>query len=159
VSYSIDINYYRRLTMKVTEIGILNLTNPFDLPLTNIKIPCGTGFPSPADDYIEERLDLNKLLIEHPAATFYARVEGDSMIDAGIYHDDILIIDKAKEAKHQNVIVAWINGEFTAKTYYIDQRLGKVFLVPRNDKYLPQEITPEMDFMIWGVVTYNIHKL
>jgi DNA polymerase V len=159
VSYSIDINYYRRLTMTVTEIGILNLTNPFDLPLTNIKIPCGTGFPSPADDYVEERLDLNKLLIEHPAATFYARVEGDSMIEAGIYHDDILIIDKAKEAKHQNVIVAWINGEFTAKTYYIDQRLGKVFLVPRNDKYLPQEITPEMDFMIWGVVTYNIHKL
>ena len=145
--------------MKVTEIGILNSTKPFDLPLTSIKIPCGTGFPSPADDYIEERLDLNKLLIEHPAATFYARVEGDSMIDAGIYHDDIMIIDKAKEAKHQNVVVAWINGEFTVKTYYIDSRLGKVFLVPRNNKYYPQEITPEMDFMIWGVVTYNIHKL
>ena len=81
------------------------------------------------------------------------------MIDAGIYHDDILIIDKAKEAKHQNVVVAWINGEFTAKTYYIDPRLGKLFLVPRNDKYLPQEVTPEMAFTIWGVVTYNIHKL
>jgi DNA polymerase V len=145
--------------MKVTEIGVLKSNNHFDLPLATIKIPCGTGFPSPADDYVEERLDLNKLLIDHPAATFYARVEGDSMIEAGIYHDDILIIDKAKEARHQNVIVAWINGEFTAKTYYIDQRLGKVFLVPRNNKYLPQEITPEMDFMIWGVVTYNIHKL
>ena len=150
---------FRRLTMKVTEIGVLKSANYFDLPIATIKIPCGTGFPSPADDYIEERLDLNKLLIKHPAATFYARVEGDSMIDAGIYNDDILIIDKAKEAKHQNVIVAWINGEFTVKTYYIDPRLGKVFLVPRNNKYLPQEITPEMDFMIWGVVTYNIHKL
>ncbi len=81
------------------------------------------------------------------------------MIDAGIYHDDILIIDKAKEAKHQNVVVAWINGEFTVKTYYIDPRLGKLFLVPRNDKYPPQEVTPEMDYTIWGVVTYNIHKL
>ena len=90
---------------------------------------------------------------------FHARVEGDSMIDAGIYHDDILIIDKAKEAKHQNVVVAWINGEFTVKTYYIDPRLGKLFLVPRNDKYPPYEVTPEMDFTIWGVVTYNIHKL
>ena len=145
--------------MKVTEIGIFASNNHLELPLTSIKIPCGTGFPSPADDYIEERLDLNKLLIEHPSATFYARVEGDSMIDAGIYHDDILIIDKAKEAKHQNVVVAWINGEFTAKTYYIDPRLGKLFLVPRNDKYLPQEVTPEMDYTIWGVVTYNIHKL
>jgi len=145
--------------MKVTEIGVLKSTNQINLPLVTVSIPCGTGFPSPADDYIEERLDLNKLLIEHPAATFYARVEGDSMIDAGIYHDDILIIDKAKEAKHQDVIVAWINGEFTVKTYYIDSRLGKVYLVPRNNKYLPQEITPEMDFMIWGVVTYNIHKL
>jgi DNA polymerase V len=132
--------------MKVTEIGIFASNNYLELPLTSIKIPCGTGFPSPADDYIEERLDLNKL-------------EGDSMIDAGIYHDDILIIDKAKEAKHQNVVVAWINGEFTAKTYYIDPRLGKLFLVPRNDKYLPQEVTPEMAFTIWGVVTYNIHKL
>ena len=74
--------------MKVTEINIFASKNHLELPLTSIKIPCGTGFPSPADDYIEERLDLNKLLIEHPAATFYARVEGDSMIDAGIYHDD-----------------------------------------------------------------------
>ncbi len=145
--------------MKVIEIGIFASNNHLELPLTSIKIPCGTGFPSPADDYIEERLDLNKLLIEHPAATFYAQVEGDSMIDAGIYHDDILIIDKAKEAKHQNVVVAWINGEFTVKTYYIDPRLGKLFLVPRNDKYPPQEVTPEMDYTIWGVVTYNIHKL
>ena len=145
--------------MKVTEIGIFASNNHLELPLTSIKIPCGTGFPSPADDYIEERLDLNKLLIEHPAATFYARVEGDSMIDAGIYHDDILIIDKAEEAKHQNVVVAWINGEFAVKTYYIDPRLGKLFLVPRNDKYPPQEVTPEMDYTIWGVVTYNIHKL
>ena len=145
--------------MKVTEIGIFASDKHLELPLTSIKIPCGTSFPSPADDYIEERLDLNKLLIEHPAATFYARVEGDSMIDAGIYHDDILIIDKAKEVKHQNVVVAWINGEFTVKTYYIDPRLGKLFLVPRNDKYPPYEVTPEMDFTIWGVVTYNIHKL
>ncbi len=144
--------------MRVIELGIIEPSN-LDLPLYRVSIPAGTGFPSPADDYLEERLDLNKLLIKHPAATFFARVEGDSMVDTGIYNDDILIIDKAKEAEHESVIVAWLNGEFTVKTYYIDNRLGKIFLVPRNNKYLPHEITPEMDFMIWGVVTYNIHKL
>jgi DNA polymerase V len=145
--------------MRVSEIGILDLSVNKPLPLTKVGIPCGTGFPSPADDYLEERLDLNKHLIKHPAATFYARAEGDSMIGAGIYTGDILIVDKAIEAVNNKVIVAWLNNEFTVKRYYIDDRLGKVYLVPENPKYYPHEITPEMDFMIWGVVTCNIHKL
>lgn len=99
----------RRDNIRVSEIGIIE-PSKLELPLSKVSIPAGTGFPSPADDYLEERLDLNKYLVKHPAATFYARVEGDSMIDAGIYHDDILIIDKAKEAEHESVIVAWLNG-------------------------------------------------
>lgn len=145
--------------MRIIEIGIMDVNNVKPLPLANVNIPCGTGFPSPADDYLEERLDLNKHLIKHPAATFYARAEGDSMTGAGIYPNDILIVDKAIEDVKDRVIVAWLNGEFMVKRYYIDNRLGKVFLVSENPKYHPHEITPEMDFMIWGVVTYNIHKL
>lgn len=145
--------------MRVSEIGILDLSPNNPLPLAKVRIPCGTGFPSPADDYLEERLDLNKLLIKHPAATYYARAEGDSMTGAGIYPGDILIVDKAIEAVNNKIIVAWLNSEFTVKRYYIDDRLGKVYLVSENPKYYPHEITPEMDFMIWGVVTYNIHKL
>lgn len=145
--------------MRVSELGILESETETSLPLISTRIPCGTGFPSPADDYIEESLDLNKYLIKHPAATYYARAEGDSMIDAGIYPNDILIIDKAIEELKDRVVVAWLNGEFTVKRYYIDNRLGKIFLVSENPKYYPHEITPEMDFMIWGVVTYNIHKL
>lgn len=145
--------------MIVREIGILDITAYPKLPLATVRIPCGTGFPSPADDYLEERLDLNKHLIKHPAATFYARAEGDSMTGAGIYPGDILIVDKAIDEVKDRVIVAWLNGEFLVKRYYIDNRLGKIYLIADNPKFLPFEITPEMDFMIWGVVTYNIHKL
>lgn len=145
--------------MIVREIGILDITAYPKLPLATVCIPCGTGFPSPADDYLEEKLDLNKYLIKHPAATYYARAEGDSMIGAGIFHNDILIIDKAIEEVKDRVIVAWLNGEFTVKRYIVDSRLGRVHLVPENPRYYPHEITPEMDFMIWGVVTYNIHQL
>lgn len=145
--------------MRITEIGILDLKGNRSLPLASIRLPCGTGFPSPADDYLEERLDLNKYLIKHPSATYYARAEGDSMTGAGIFPGDILIVDKAVEAVNNKVIVAWLNSEFTVKRYYVDERIGKVYLVPENPKYYPHEITPETDFMIWGVVTYSIHKL
>lgn len=145
--------------MRVCELGILDSETETSFPLISTRIPCGTGFPSPADDYLEDRLDLNKYLIEHPSATYYARAEGDSMIEAGIYPNDILIVDKAIQNLKDRVVVAWLNGEFTVKRYYLDKRLGKIFLVSENPKYYPHEITPEMDFMIWGVVTYNIHKL
>lgn len=144
--------------MIVREIGILDAIAFPKLPLATVHLPCGTGFPSPADDYLEERLDLNKYLIKHPAASYYARAEGDSMIGAGIFHNDMLIIDKAIEEVKDRVIVAWLNGEFTVKRYIVDSRLGRVYLVPENPEYYPHEITPEMDFMIWGVVTYNIHQ-
>ena len=145
--------------MRISELGILESITETSLPLVSTRLPCGTGFPSPADDYLEERLDLNKYLIQHPSATYFARAEGDSMTGAGIYPNDILIIDKAIEELKDRIVVAWLNGEFTVKRYYVDKRLGKIFLISENPKYYPHEITPEMDFMIWGVVTCNIHKL
>jgi DNA polymerase V len=115
------------------------------------------GFPSPAEDYIEGRLDLNRHLIKHPAATFFVRVAGDSMIDAGIHPGDILVVDRALEPQDSNVVIAVIDGELTVKR--ISQRHGKLFLVPDNKAYEPLEILEEMEFEVWGVVTSVIHNL
>jgi DNA polymerase V len=115
------------------------------------------GFPSPAEDYIEGRLDLNRHLIKHPAATFFVRVAGDSMIDAGIHPGDILVVDRALEPQDSNVVIAVIDGELTVKR--ISQRHGKLFLVPDNKAYQPLEILEEMEFEVWGVVTSVIHNL
>lgn len=115
------------------------------------------GFPSAADDYVENHLDLNKFLIQHQAATFFIRVEGDSMINAGIHSGDLLIVDRAVEVRHGRIIVAQINGEFTVKR--IEHVGAHVFLMPENKNYKPQRITPEMSFDVWGVVTYVIHSV
>jgi len=115
------------------------------------------GFPSPAENYIEGRLDLNRHLIKHPAATFFVRVAGDSMIDAGIHPGDILVVDRALEPQDTNVVIAVIDGELTVKR--ISQRHGKLFLVPDNQAYQPLEILAEMEFEVWGVVTSVIHSL
>ncbi len=120
-------------------------------------VPVKAGFPSPADDYIEERLDLNKHLIKHTAATFFVRVSGDSMVDAGIHSGDILIVDRAIEPVDKKVVIAVINGELTVKRIRIQK--GKVILMPENDSYIPMQINDEMNFEIWGVVTNVIHPL
>ena len=117
------------------------------------------GFPSPAQDYLEESLDLNKELIDHPAATFYGKVIGNSMIDAGIEEGDILVIDKSLEAQNGDMVVGYLDGEFTLK--YLDLSMkesGVVWLVPANKEYDRIKITKENNFIIWGVVTYTIKK-
>jgi len=118
--------------------------------------PVRAGFPSPAEDYIENSLDLNHLLIKHPAATFFVRVEGDSMKDAKINKGDILIVDKAIKPSHKKIIIASIDGEFTVKRLYIEGT--NVFLYPENPKFKPIKIQENSDFEVWGVVTYIIHK-
>ena len=120
-------------------------------------VPVAAGFPSPADDYIEGRLDLNEHLIRHPAATFFVRVTGESMIDAGIHPGDILIVDRAIEPADKKVVVAVVDGELTVKR--IRMTAGRVYLVPENESFAPFEITREMNFEIWGVVTNVIHPL
>ncbi len=125
--------------------------------LLPLFISCvAAGFPSPAEDYMEKRLDLNDLLIKHPAATFFVRVEGDSMRDAGILSGDILVVDRALEAVHGKIVVAVIDGEFTVKRLHIHS--GGVTLLPENPAYPALEVKPGSEFQIWGVVTYVIHR-
>lgn len=115
------------------------------------------GFPSPAEDDIEDKLDLNELLIKHPSATFFLRVSGSSMIKAGIHHNDILIVDRSLEPTDGKVVIASVNGELTVKRLSCIGK--KVQLIAENDAYAPIEITEEVDFRIWGIVTNVIHSL
>lgn len=114
------------------------------------------GFPSPADDYIERHLDLNELLIKHPTATFFVRVEGQSMINAGIKSGDILIVDRSLSPSSGHVVIAVLNGEFLVKKLH--KRGNQTWLLPENPKYQPMQITDESNFEIWGVVTSVIHN-
>ena len=125
------------------------------LPLFLTRV--SAGFPSPADDYLEGRLDLNQHLIKHPAATFFVRAAGDSMIGAGIHSGDILVVDRSLEPCADSVVIAVINGDLTVKR--IQRTGGKLFLAAENPRYHPIEIRECMDFEVWGVVTCVIHSL
>lgn len=126
-----------------------------EIPLMSTSI--SAGFPSPADDYIELKLDLNKELIKHPHATFFCRVKGDSMVEAGINDGDILIIDKSLEPKTNSVLVCFLDGEFIVKRVkQIDAET--IHLVPDNKNMKPITVSKENDLRIWGVVTYSIQK-
>ena len=117
------------------------------------------GFPSPAEDYMRESLDFNRDLIKHPEATFYGRVDGDSMMDAGISDGDIAVIDRALEPSDGDIIVAYINNEFTIK--YLDlkhKKDGYIELRPANKNYKPIRIDEYDDFEVWGVVVWIIKK-
>ena len=114
------------------------------------------GFPSPAQDYISESIDLNRELIRHPAATFYARVDGDSMIGDGIESGDILVVDRSIEPADGDLAVCSIDDEFTLKR--ISLRAGSIWLIPSNERFDPILVTPEHNFMVWGVVTYTIKQ-
>jgi len=132
------------------------------IPITQLKLELpfypaiSAGFPSPADDYLHEKLDLNKYLIKNPSSTFFVRVEGVSMTGAGIYDDDILVVDKSLEAQSGDVIVAVLEGEFTVKRFI--RKNGKFFLKPEHPSYQEIELNEDADFMVWGVVTNVIHK-
>jgi len=125
------------------------------MPLFSVSV--SAGFPSPADDHMSGKLDLNEHLIQHPTATFFVRVNGESMIDASIHDGDLLIVDKALDAKDGDVVLAVLNGEFTVKRLAI--KLDTTYLMPENKEFTPIEVTPEMEASIWGVVTNVIHRL
>jgi DNA polymerase V len=139
--------------MRVTEIYGLDQSTKLELPLFSSRVPA--GFPSPGDDYIDQTLDLNEL-VKHPSDTFLVKVEGDSMINAGIHDGDILVVDRALEADNNKVVVANLDGELTVKRLSIKDT--SVLLMPDNPKYEPIEIRPLSDFRIMGVVTFVIHK-
>lgn len=124
-------------------------------PVIGTSVPA--GFPSPATDYIEGTLDLNDYVIKHRASTFFIRVDGFSMINAGIFPDDLLVVDRALEAGHNQIIIAVLDGEMTVKRLQIIK--DEYWLVPENDAFQPIRITEDSGFSIWGVVTFVIHKL
>jgi DNA polymerase V len=130
-------------------------TKKLRLVLYAAKIPA--GFPSPAEDYIDRKLDLNEHLIKHPSATFFVKVEGHSMINAGIHNGDTLIVDRALEPADKKIVIAVINGDMTVKR--IRKLRGRLYLMPENDSFQPIEITEDSDFQIWGVVSSVIHPV
>lgn len=128
---------------------------PLEIPLAESGVHA--GFPSPADDFLEGSLDLNRLVIRHPEATFFARVEGDSMKDEGIVEGDILVVDKSIEPYDGCLAVAVVDGEFTLKRVRMEP--DKILLVPANPKYKVIEIFPDNEFSVWGVVRYVVKKV
>ena len=118
--------------------------------------PVSAGFPSPAEDHLDSSLDLNEYLIKHPSATFYIYAKGHSMNDIGIYDGDVMIVDRALEAKSKDIIIAVINGEFTVKRIYIKN--NSIYLVHENKTFKSILVEDDMDFQIWGVVTHTIHS-
>ncbi|MDP3561646.1 MAG: translesion error-prone DNA polymerase V autoproteolytic subunit [Legionellaceae bacterium] len=125
----------------------------YELPLYANKI--SAGFPSPADDYLETKLDLNSYLIKHPSSTFFVKVSGDSMINAGIQSGDMLIVDRSIEPTDGKIVIAALDGELTVKRLY--KKNGQLKLVAENIQYKPIDVV-EQEIVIWGVVTHVIHE-
>jgi DNA polymerase V len=114
------------------------------------------GFPSPADDFLEVKIDFNKEYIKNKEATFYARVKGNSMKGAGIFDGDVLVIDRSLEPQNDKIAVCVIDGEFTVKRIQIEK--GIVWLIPENEEFQPIKVTAENEFIVWGIVTASIKK-
>ena len=129
-------------------------TKKFRIPLLNDSV--SAGFPSPADDYTQENIDLNEHLISNPFSTFFLRVKGDSMINAGIRDKDLIIVDKSLKARPGNIIIAMIDGEFTIKRLSIKN--DELYLKAENHNYPDFSFKNHIDVQIWGVVIYSIHS-
>lgn len=114
------------------------------------------GFPSPAEDFVERKLDLNQYIIKSPASTFFVRVQGDSMIDLGIANGDLLVVDKSIEVKNNDIVIASVDGGITVKVFIKDSK--GIWLVPANRKYKPLLINESKDLEIWGVVISCVKK-
>lgn len=129
---------------------------------SEIQIPYITegvsaGFPSPAADFMETNIDLNKELSENPLATFYIKVKGNSMIDAGINDKDVLVVDRSLEPQNNKIAICCIDGEFTVKRIQVEKDC--LYLMPENQSYEPIKVTEENQLIIWGMVTYVIKKI
>jgi DNA polymerase V len=130
---------------------------PASMPLPFFESTVPAGVPSPAGDYLDQELDLNELVIRHPAATFFVRVEGESMIGAGIHPGDTLVVDRAEEPADNKIVVAMIDGRFAVKR--LRRRGSRLYLASENAALPPLPITEGMTFEVWGVVTYVVHRV
>lgn len=146
------------LTVDNLQLPILELSQLptwVNLPLFGSKIRA--GFPSPADDHLEATIDLNQHYVRHPAATFFVRVQGTSMIGAGIHSGDMLVVDRSLEAKSGSIVIAVVNGEMTLKRLLLSG--DEVWLMPENPDFQPLQILDGMELQLWGVVAHVIHSL
>lgn len=144
-----------------TEMTVKEVARPKSALQTDIKLPLyssspAAGFPAPGDDQVERVLDINDLVVQNPASTFFVRVEGDSMIGAGIFSGDVLVIDRSKEAKDGVIVVAAVNGEMVVKR--LAQMREGMTLVSENDEYSPILVSEDEDCTIWGVVTGSVRQ-
>ncbi|UOK43403.1 MULTISPECIES: LexA family protein [Flavobacterium] len=139
-------------TTKTLEFYIPDYSTEMKIPFFDVGI--SAGFPSPADDFIELSIDLNQLLIRHKDTTYFAKVKGHSMKNAGINDGDLLVIDKSLPPQDNKIAVCQIDGEFTVKRIKIEKDI--VWLIAENEDYEPIKVTPENEFMIWGIVIHSI---
>jgi DNA polymerase V len=137
------------------EIFPPDLSGSLDLPFVNQGI--SAGFPSPADDFLDIKIDLNREFIKNPNSTFYARVRGRSMVGAGLSDGDLLIIDRSLEPENKKIAVCFVDGEFTVKR--IKKEKDTVWLLPENEEYQPIKVTADNEFIIWGIVTTVIKNV
>ena len=153
----------KRASFVIMKLSNLHKTNTLDLYSANtetvLELPLEdeaikAGFPSPASDFLDLSIDLNKELIKHPNATFYGRVKGESMKNAGINDGDLLVIDKSLEPSNGKIAVCFIDGEFTVKRIKIEQDF--CWLIPENEDFQPIKVTEDNDFIIWGMVIHVI---
>lgn len=128
-----------------------------DLKLPFIKEGVSAGFPSPATDFMENNIDLNKELSKNPLATFYIKVKGNSMVNAGINDKDILVVDRSLEPKNNKIAICFIDGEFTVKRIKVEK--DGLYLMPENKNYQPIKVTDENQLIVWGIVTYVIKNV
>ncbi len=132
------------------------------VPGISVELPeIKAGFPSPAQDYVENGIDLNRELVKNPSSTFFGRARGNSMEGAGIYDGDLLVIDKSIEPYEGAVAVCFIDGEFTLKRIHFEREAGHVtavWLMPENEAFSPIKVTQENQFVIWGTVTHSIRS-
>ena len=141
-------------TTPTLEFYTPDYSTSMELPYVDAGIRA--GFPSPADDFIELSIDLNKHLIKHKDTTFFATVKGHSMKNAGIYDGDLLVIDKSFEPQNDKIAICQIDGSFTVKRIKIEQNV--VWLIAENEDFKPIKVTPENELIIWGIVTASIKK-
>jgi DNA polymerase V len=139
---------------RITKIFAADPKSRYRLNLYQQSI--SAGFPSPAEDYIEGKLDLNQHLIVNPAATFYVRVSGNSMTGAGIFCGDLLIVDRSIRPQSNHIVIAVLHGELTVKRLQIEAE--RLYLKAENESYAPIEISEPQELCIWGVVTSAIHR-
>lgn len=139
---------------RLTQLSVSQATG-IELPLAEYL---KAGFPSPAADYVGDRIDLVKEMVVHPETTFYARIEGDSMHDAGIFSGDVVVIDRSLQPRDGDFVAACVDGEFTLKEYRLDPSGQCAWLIPHNAQFAPIRVDSTQSLLIWGVVTHSVHN-